>query len=99
MDSVAKHRTDVKKSPTDNQAQAAESSDLRADFVAVLVVPVLAEEPADFFDEEEPEDGPPDSLEGTGTLGEPESPRELLLESLRETLPEPWRELLRESVL
>jgi len=89
VDGGVRFRTDVEKPLTSKQCQAAEPSDFAADFAAVLVVPVLADESAD-LDEEESEDELPDSLEGAGTLAESEP--------LRESLPDPRRESLRESV-
>jgi hypothetical protein len=64
-------------------AQAAEPSDFDTDLVAVLVVPVLADE-SDDGDEDESDDEPPDSPE---VLFPPEPPGELLPEWLLEPVP------------
>jgi len=66
--------TDVEKSPTDKQTQAAELSDFEADLVAVLVVPALVDESED-VDADESENELPDSLEGAEVLVVPESRR------------------------
>jgi hypothetical protein len=68
--------------------------------VAVLVVPLLAEESED-VDEDACEDAPPDSLDGVELPVEPESLCEWPPELLPELPPEPLlrRESLRESLL
>jgi hypothetical protein len=91
-----KCRTDVEKLGPGEQAQAAELADFEAGLVAVLVVPVPADE-SDDVDEDGSEDELPDSLDGAEVLV-PEPPWESLPESLPELLPALWREPLRESL-
>jgi hypothetical protein len=71
--------------------QAAEPSDFGAEPVAVLVVAGLDESDVD---EDEPEDELPGSLEDAGVLVASDPWCELL----REPLPEPRRESVRESL-
>ena len=91
--------TAVQKPPTGRQPQAAEPSDFEADFVAVVVVPELEDEPAD-VDEAESEDELPDPLEDSEALVVPEPLCERSLELLPEPRLEPVlrRESLRESL-
>jgi hypothetical protein len=86
-------------SPAVRQRQAAEPSDFEADLVAVLVVPVLAEE-SEEVDLDESVDELPDSLDDPEVLAVPALPDESLPVLLPDRLLEPVlrRESLRESL-